>query len=635
MSINWGEVAASLGAGAVHGFQTHKAEKKAQEQLDYDRGRQAAQDQRAEELHKQTVKQNEYTLQSNAREQAEASRKQLLSERLGMYQNFKTMGDIDRAAATYVDFANKDNVGNPNFDQNHALSYVKNDDGTVNINIVDRNTGSLVRTAREGVSFDDFVAATYQQLDPTKSYESQVESAAKSALKHQEYVYDIGKENNKHKNAVNLEGVKHGNNLQLEGVRQGGANYRAELSQEGQNWRALNNPKTGKSAGNSAPSKAVVSNVQGAINFAKQNAPMLATLQNNPAIYNKTLAMMAIESGGQANATSYDGSSYGLMQLNKTYAHGFAKQFGIQGDPLTNPQANFETGAALITHLDGKYQGDVSLIAAAYNAGEPAIDRALNAWEKSGRQGHWFDHLDLKPAAKQQVYGHIVKYGQALGLLDGNLEPSEPPAQNHQAQTAQAKSNYRQGMSAEIAATMNGVAKSMSSELELGDKPTAAVIGGLASAQTQIAKFASSQNEAERRQAYGNIFRLVDEVVKQTEAGAMMTPAARKEYVHQKTADLVGATSKSEAGSWITKGRNQAKAKPQKQQGNLSTTEIDNVFGDVSVSDTPAANPSPAAKPGQAFIPMRNPGSVQQNPLFNVSVVDASEQLKKRLQNQN
>ena len=114
--MDWGSIAAAAGVGAVHGFQTHKQEMKENEQRDYDRGRQAVQDQQQAKLHEQTVKQNDYTLENNARAQAEAKRKELLSQRLGQYQNFKTMGDINNAAKYYVDFANQDNVGNPNFE---------------------------------------------------------------------------------------------------------------------------------------------------------------------------------------------------------------------------------------------------------------------------------------------------------------------------------------------------------------------------------------------------------------------------------------------------------------------------------------------------------------------------------------
>lgn len=630
MSFDWAGIAQSVGQGASHGLALHKKETKDNEQQQYERGREAAQDQQKAELHGQTVKQNDFTLQNSAREQAEANRKQLLSDRLGMYQNFKTIGDVDRAASTYIDFANKDNINNPNFDQNHSLAYVKNQDGTVNINIVDKNTGALIRTAKEKASIDDFVSATYQQLDPTKSYETQVDNAAKSALKQQEYAwderkmglqngYDINKENNKFNNDYRMEGYKFGNNMQLEGVRQQGSNYRAELSQEGANYRTgitqdgLNyrdgNNGTGKGSKGSA-SNAVASGVQGAIGFAQQNAPMLSFLSNQPDLYNKTIAMMGIESAGNPNA--FSGSSHGLMQINGQYAQGFARQFGVSGNPVNNVQANIQTGAALINHLDKKYSGDTTLIAAAYNAGEPAIDKAVAKWQKSGRQGSWFDHLNLEPAARQQVYGHIVKFNQALGYLGAGGQPTnmtpQQQSQNNAQQSTQAKVQYRKDMSAQTTASIKSTATSMTTELGVKKGESAAFIGGLSGAQTEIAKFANGNTKAERMRAYQNVLTTVENVVKSTEAGQIMTPAQRIEYVHQKAAEMVGATNKAEAGSWINDGRFPQQAAKPKPQSNLNSNEIDNVFGEINVGSVQQqAQAKPAAKSGGAFVPIRNP----------------------------
>lgn len=609
MSIDWGSVVAAAGVGAVSGLNQFKADTKEKEELDYTRGRQAVQDKQQAELHGQTVKQNEFTLQSSAREQAEANRKQLLSERLGMYQNFKTTGDIDRAASTYVEFANKDNVGNPNFDPNQALSYVKNADGTVNINIVDKNTGALIRTARENAQIDDFVAATYQQLEPVKNYETGVDNAAKSALKQQEYNWEERKMGLQYGFDINKENNKHNNTLSLENIRQGGANYRAELGQEGQNYRAT---LQGNGSGSGKASAAVVSGVQGAIGFAQQNAPMLSFLSNQPDLYNKTVAMMGIESAGKPDAVSYDGSSHGPMQINARYAQGFAKQFGISGNPTTNIQANIQTGAALINHLDKKYGGDTSLIAAAYNAGEPAIDEAVARWQKAGRQGTWFDYLNLKPEARQQVYGHIVKYNQALGYLGAGGQPTnitvDQVNQNNAQQTVNAKNSYIQGISAQSTAAIKNTATAMATELGLDKGANAAIIGGLAGTQTHISKFANSNTSKERAAAYQNILTLVGAAINSTEAGQMMTPAQKKEYTHQKAAELVGATNKIEAGNWISHGRHGQKAAKPAQQSNLSSGEIDNVFGEINVGSVQKQTQAkPAAKSGGAFIPMRNP----------------------------
>lgn len=625
MSIDWGSVASAAGVGAVSGLNQFKADTKEKEQLNYDRQRNQVADQQKAELHSQSVKQNEFTLQGNARDQAAANRQQLLSDRLGMYQNFKTTGDIDRAASSYIDFANQDNQANPNFDQNHALSYVKNTDGSVKINIVDKNTGALVRTAKDSVGYDDFIAATYQQLDPTKSYETESSNKAALAKKQEEYSweerklglqygYDIGKQNNQNSNAMGLEGYKFGNTVQLEGMRQEGSNYRAELGQDGANYRAGIKGvggAGGTGGGKNGASSAVVSGVQGAIGFAQQNAPMLSFLSNQPDLYNKTIAMMGIESAGNPNA--FSGSSYGPMQINGKYAQGFAKQFNISGNPVTNTQANIQTGAALINHLSKKYGGDTTLIAAAYNAGEPAIDKAVASWQKAGQQGSWFDHLRLNPDARQQVYGHIVKYNQALGYLGAGGQPTnispEQVNQNNAQQTENAKQQYRQGMSAQTTASINTTAKTMATELGLAkDGSSAAAIGALSGTQVDIAKFASANTKQERAAAFTNIYAQVDQLVRGSEVGMNMSPTQRKEYVQQRTANLIGANNKIEAGAWITNGRYPKQAAKPKEQSNLNSGEIDNVFDEINVGSTQAKAPAKEqAKSGSAFIPLRNP----------------------------
>ncbi len=96
--------------------------------------------------------------------------------------------------------------------------------------------------------------------------------------------------------------------------------------------------------------------------------------------------------------------------------------------------------------------------------------------------------------------------------------------------------------------------------------------------------------------------------INSTEAGQMMTPAQKKEYTHQKAAELVGATNKIEAGNWISHGRQGQKAAKPAEQSNLSSGEIDNVFGEINVGSVQKQTQAkPAAKSGGAFIPMRNP----------------------------
>jgi soluble lytic murein transglycosylase-like protein len=79
-------------------------------------------------------------------------------------------------------------------------------------------------------------------------------------------------------------------------------------------------------------------------------------------------AVINQESGNRPCAVSSKGAQ-GLMQLMP----GTAEQFGV-GDPF-NPKQNVEAGTKLLKQLLGKYNGDVALTLAAYNAGSGRVDR--------------------------------------------------------------------------------------------------------------------------------------------------------------------------------------------------------------------------------------------------------------------
>lgn len=79
-------------------------------------------------------------------------------------------------------------------------------------------------------------------------------------------------------------------------------------------------------------------------------------------------AVIAEESGGRPCAVSWKGAQ-GLMQLMPTTSD----QFGVQ-DPF-DPRQSVEAGAKLLKQLLTKYNNDVSLALAAYNAGEGRVDR--------------------------------------------------------------------------------------------------------------------------------------------------------------------------------------------------------------------------------------------------------------------
>jgi hypothetical protein len=80
------------------------------------------------------------------------------------------------------------------------------------------------------------------------------------------------------------------------------------------------------------------------------------------------LAVIAVESGFRANAVS-PRNAQGLMQLIPATA----RRFGVV-NPF-DPEANIRGGLAYLRWLVGEFNGDVRLVAAAYNAGENAVRR--------------------------------------------------------------------------------------------------------------------------------------------------------------------------------------------------------------------------------------------------------------------
>src|SRR5580658_314513 len=79
-------------------------------------------------------------------------------------------------------------------------------------------------------------------------------------------------------------------------------------------------------------------------------------------------AVIAEESGGRPCAVSWKGAQ-GLMQLMPATSD----QLGVQ-DPF-DPRQSVEAGAKLLKQLLTKYNNDVSLALAAYNAGEGRVDK--------------------------------------------------------------------------------------------------------------------------------------------------------------------------------------------------------------------------------------------------------------------
>jgi len=82
------------------------------------------------------------------------------------------------------------------------------------------------------------------------------------------------------------------------------------------------------------------------------------------------LAFMAAESNFDPNARSPK-DAHGLMQL----IPGTAARFGVRN--ILDPVQNIRGGMAYLRWLLARFEGDLTLAAAGYNAGEGAVERYL------------------------------------------------------------------------------------------------------------------------------------------------------------------------------------------------------------------------------------------------------------------
>jgi len=82
-------------------------------------------------------------------------------------------------------------------------------------------------------------------------------------------------------------------------------------------------------------------------------------------------AVIAVESGYDPNAVSHKGA-VGLMQLMPQTA----RRYGVRN--MYDPAQNIQGGARYLRDLMGKFNNDLPLALAAYNAGEEAIARHGN-----------------------------------------------------------------------------------------------------------------------------------------------------------------------------------------------------------------------------------------------------------------
>jgi hypothetical protein len=158
--------------------------------------------------------------------------------------------------------------------------------------------------------------------------------------------------------------------------------------------------------------------------FGRSHSPNLPT--NTTVI---DAAFIGQESSGNPNAVSAVGAA-GLMQIMPDTARGLLKELGMRSNysdsQVTdlikhNPTLNVALGHRYIQDLVQKYDGNVALAAAAYNAGDGAVDGWIKAYgdPRKGQisEKDWIAHIPYK---ETREYVPIIIAN--LGRLQGPAE---------------------------------------------------------------------------------------------------------------------------------------------------------------------------------------------------------------------
>jgi soluble lytic murein transglycosylase-like protein len=128
---------------------------------------------------------------------------------------------------------------------------------------------------------------------------------------------------------------------------------------KGHFWQGLGNVRT-STAPTQMPPGQPGSDLMDVVNAASQRQGLDASLVR---------AVIQVESAFQPSARSHKGAC-GLMQVIPATA----ARYGVNSTAeLMQPSVNVEVGTRLLRDLMARYSGDVSLVLAAYNAGEGAV----------------------------------------------------------------------------------------------------------------------------------------------------------------------------------------------------------------------------------------------------------------------
>lgn len=116
-------------------------------------------------------------------------------------------------------------------------------------------------------------------------------------------------------------------------------------------------------------------------------------------------AVINTESRFDEKSVSYKGAS-GLMQIMQPTADWAAQQIGIDGysyDRIYEPEINIHIGCWILNKLYEKYDGDIILVCAAYNAGTGNVSK----WLKDERFS--YDGKTLNKIPFKETKNYITK----------------------------------------------------------------------------------------------------------------------------------------------------------------------------------------------------------------------------------
>ena len=128
-------------------------------------------------------------------------------------------------------------------------------------------------------------------------------------------------------------------------------------------------------------------------------------------------ALIQAESGFNADATSPKGAK-GLMQLMDDTASWIAPQIPIENFNvfrIKEPELNIRLGCWYLGYLNKRFNGDLTLMVAAYNAGSGNIDKWLDD-EKYSTDGKTLDRIPYEETKKYVAKIKINQYVYRLLL---------------------------------------------------------------------------------------------------------------------------------------------------------------------------------------------------------------------------